>query len=369
MTDVRMFDYLDQYHTLAGEMNRAIERVLESGRLILGEEVRAFEEEFVSFLGNGHAVGVGNGTDAIVVALRSLGIGRGDEVVTVANTAVPTVSAIRETGATPVFCDVNEDTCLIDIDRVGECLSERTKAVVAVHLYGNAVDITELRNHLEGADVAIVEDCAQAHGAAIRGQRVGLIGDVGTFSFYPTKNLGAYGDGGLCVTRDAGLASKMRSIRMYGFEQAYDSEREGVNSRLDEIQAAILRVKLPHLGSWVERRREIAALYDAYLPRELDRVRCQTGVEHAYHLYVVKVQSRDLVRQRLDGLGIPTGVHYPIPIHRMNAYRFLDQGRGALPVTEKLSRCVLSLPMYPELPDDHVLRVCEAMSEATAGCK
>jgi dTDP-3-amino-2,3,6-trideoxy-4-keto-D-glucose/dTDP-3-amino-3,4,6-trideoxy-alpha-D-glucose/dTDP-2,6-dideoxy-D-kanosamine transaminase len=361
MTNIKMFDYVEQYHALKTEMREAMERVLESGWLILGKEVRAFEEEFSSFLGGGHSVGVGNGTDAIAIALRALGVGTGDEVVTVANTAVPTVSAIRETGATPVFCDVDTETCLMDFNLLEACLSDRTKAILPVHLFGNPVDIPGLRSMLGTKGIAIVEDCAQAHGATWKGKPVGTMGDAGTFSFYPTKNLGAYGDGGLISTQSESLAAEMRSIRMYGFGDHYDSEREGVNSRLDELQAAILRVKLSHLEGHVHRRREIASLYDQHLPSSIQRVSGHEGPGHAYHLYVVRVSERDRIRTGLMESGIATGIHYPYPVHTMKAYEFLGYETGSLPATERLSGEVLSLPMYPELSNTEVMRVCAAL--------
>lgn len=370
MKAIRVFDYLAQYRALEGEVLAAVRRVLESGKLILGPEVQAFEREFAQFLGGGvHAVGVANGTDAIALILRAFGVRPGDDVITVANTAVPTVSAIRETGARPVFCDVDPATALIDLERVPALLTERTRAVIAVHLFGNVVDVPRLRALLSDRGVAIVEDCAQCHGATLRtdrGERMtGTMGDAAAFSFYPTKNLGAYGDGGLCATGDAALAAKLVSMRMYGFEDHYYAEREGVNSRLDELHAAILRVKLRHLPEHVARRRALAAIYDAELPNTATRIAPAARAQHAYHLYVVRVKDRDRVRQELEARGIGTGVHYPFPIHRMRGYAFLGYGDGSLPVTERLAGEVLSLPLYPELADDDVRAVCAALAEIT----
>lgn len=371
MKAIRVFDYLAQYRSLEGEVLAAVKRVFESGKLILGPEVHAFELEFAQFLGGGvHTVGVANGTDAISLILRAYGVGPGDEIVTVANTAVPTVSAIRETGARPVFCDVRPDTALIDVDKVPALVNERTKAVIAVHLFGNVVDVPRLLALVGARGVKVVEDCAQCHGATLRteaGERMtGTMGDAAAFSFYPTKNLGAYGDGGLCTTTDAALAALLRSKRMYGFEEHYYAEREGVNSRLDELHAAILRVKLRHLPEHVARRRALAAIYDEELPKTVTRVAPAAHAQHAYHLYVVRVKDRDRVRQELDARGIGTGVHYPFPIHRMRGYAFLGYGDGSLPVTEQLAGEVLSLPLYPELPADDVRAVCKALGEITA---
>ena len=320
------------------------------------------------FLGGAvESIGVGNGTDAIAIALRALGVGPNDEVVTVANTAVPTVSAIREVGATPVFCDVSPATCLMDLDRLESCLTERTRAVVSVHLFGNVVDVPRVREIVAGRDIAVIEDCAQAHGAKLGEAMAGTMGDAAAFSFYPTKNLGAYGDGGLCVTGDPKIAKLMRSIRMYGFDGQYYSEREGVNSRLDEIQAAILRVKLQYLPEHLANRRSVAAVYDEHLPDDVHPVAPQTGVLHAYHLYVTQVDGRDAVRTALGERGVASGIHYPYPIHLMNAYRFLGYDPGSLPVTEKLAGRILSLPIYPELPTDAATRVCESVRSILVG--
>jgi dTDP-4-amino-4,6-dideoxygalactose transaminase len=327
--------------------------------------VAAFEASFARFLGaGGGSVGVNSGTDAIAIALRAVGAGPEDEVVTVANTAVPTVSAIRETGATPVFCDVDPATCLMDLNKLGDCITGRTKAIVPVHLFGNVVDIPRVLEVIGDQDIAVLEDCAQAHGARLHGRMAGTMGTVAAFSFYPTKNLGAYGDGGLCFSGDAELVERMRSIRIYGFEDGYYSEREGVNSRLDELQAAILSVKLVHLEVWVRSRQRLAARYDERLSPAIERVKPGEGVQHAYHLYVVKVDDRDAVRRKLEAAGVATGIHYAHPIHLMRGYGFLDYHQGDLPETEALAERILSLPMYPELSEESVDRVCEALNSA-----
>ena len=364
MRQIRVFDYLEQYRALESDLHAAMRRAIESGRIILGPEIESFEQEFGEFLGGAIlCIGVANGTDAIAIILRALGVGNGDEVVTVSNTAVPTVSAIREVGATPVFCDVDEKTCLMDFHLLTECLTERTKAVIPVHLFGNVVDIPRVREIAGDRGIAIIEDCAQAHGAALHGAMVGTMGDAAAFSFYPTKNLGAYGDGGLCATRDEQLAAKIRSIRMYGFEGLYYAEREGVNSRLDELQAAILRVKLAHLSEYVESRRRIAAIYDAMLPEAARPVATTDGARHAENLYVVRIADRDDVKAELAAAGIGTGIHYPFPIHLMRAYEFLGHKSGDLPVTERLAGEILSLPMYPELPTADAEHVCTALRD------
>jgi len=368
MTAIRPFDYLAQYLTLHDEIHEAIERVLASGQLILGPEVRGFESELAAYLGAGTCIGLASGTDAVMIGLRALGVGAGDEVVTVPNTAVPTVSAIRALGATPVFCDVDPDTALIDLDRLESRLSVRTRAVVPVHLFGNVVDVPALKERLGARDVAVLEDCAQAHGARLHGAHVGTLGDVGAFSFYPTKNLGAYGDGGLCVTRSEALAERIRSLREYGFDEDRIARHDGWNSRLDELQAAILRVKLAHLEGFVARRRAIAAIYDDGLRASSVRpLRTTPGSEHGRHLYVVRSDRRDELREALAERGIGTGIHYPVPIHRMPAYAALAGGDGDLSVSEALAAEIVSLPMYPELPEHDARRVVEAVAEIQPG--
>lgn len=365
---IPMFDYLAQYEGLREDVHEAVTRVLESGRLILGSEVSHFEEEFAHFLHHhGVAVGVASGTDAVVVALLALGIGPGDEVVTVANTAVATVSAIRMTGATPVFCDVDPHTALMDLEQLDGAITDRTRAVVPVHLFGNVVDVPRIRDVIGSRDIRIVEDCAQAHGARLGDRPVGTMGDVGAFSFYPTKNLGAYGDAGICYTGESLMAEEMRRVRMYGFQDSNPrAMREGINSRLDELQAAVLRVKLRRLPEFVGARRKLAARYRDGLDASVELVAGADRADHAYHLFVVKVPARDHVRSVLAAKGVDTGVHYPHPIHLMPAYRFLGYREGSLPHTEALCASVLSLPLYPELPEESVDRVCHELIDALA---
>ena len=358
---IRSFDCVEQLRELRGEILEAVERVLTSGRLILGPEVAEFEREFSGALGGGHSVGVSSGTDALVVALLALGVGPGDEVVTVANTAVPTVSAIRSVGARPVFCDVEPESGLLDPAQLQVVLSERTRAVIPVHLFGNVADVAGVREALGGRRLPIVEDCAQAFGASRGGRPAGSLGDAAAFSFYPTKNLAACGDGGMCHTRDAALAERMRRIRQYGLDDERQALIEGVNARLDELQAAILRVKLRHLDAHQSRRRALAARYDKALGPRAWRVARAPDVGHAYHLYAVRVPEREKLRGALAAQGIETAVHYPTPIHRMPAYRLLA-GRRALPHTERWAREVLSLPLYPELPDAAADEVAERLN-------
>jgi len=355
-----------QYAARKGDIDAAIARVLAAGRYVLGDEVAALEKELAAAHGVAHGVGVGTGTDALVVALRALGVQPGDEVVTVAHTAVATVAAVRLAGATPVLVDVDAHDG-IDPDGLARALSTRTRAVIAVHLYGMPVDLDAVVAVCARAGVPLVEDCAQAHGARWRGRPVGSFGAAGCFSFYPTKNLGALGDGGMLVTGDAALATRARRLREYGWEERYVSATEGTNSRLDELQAAVLRVKLAGLDADNARRRAIAAVYEdglAGLPLELPRTR--PGAEPVHHLYVVRTDRREALQAALAARGVGTAVHYPVPVHLQPAYR----GRVVtldMPRTEGLARRVLSLPMFPELDRARVDAVVAAMRAAHAG--
>lgn len=359
------FDYRAQLGDLREEVLAAISRVLDSGTLILGPEVSAFEQSFAQFLAvSGESVGVGNGTDAIAIALRALEIRPGDEVITVANTAIPTVAAIRMVGARPVFCDVDADTLLMDLEQLTERITPRTRAIVPVHLYGNAVDMTRLCQLAAERGLAVVEDCAQACGTTSRGQMVGTFSDVGCFSFYPTKNLGAYGDGGLCFTRRPELAQAIRQIRAYGCHDRYVAAREGVNSRLDELQAAVLNVKLRYLPKWLAQRRRIAEAYEAQLDPAIKRPRPSEAALHSYHLFVIESQRRDEVARALSNEKIGYGMHYPTPIHLMPAYAQLGFAHGSLPRTEQAASRVISLPCYPELTEEAISRVSTVVNDA-----
>ena len=367
---IDFFDYRPQLDRYRGEFDAAIARVLASGQLILGEEVEAFEEEFARFVGVAHAVGVGTGTDALTLSLRALGIGEGDEVVTVANAGVAPVAAIRATGASLRLVDVDPDTLLLDPARLDAALGPATRAVVAVHLYGNPVDLGAVLDVASARGVPVVEDCAQAHGARWNGRSVGGIGSVGCFSFYPTKNIGAYGDGGICVTDDFELAARIREQRMYGFHGDGFAHVEGLNSRLDELQAAILRVKLKHFEADLAERRGLAELYRTELEEgtPVVPVARSGGGEHAYHLFVVRSSIRDSVRAALEQARIGAGIHYPVPVHKMDAYSFLDRP-GELGVSEQASQQVLSLPLYPGLPEEAVGEVCRVLRTCAGGPK
>jgi dTDP-4-amino-4,6-dideoxygalactose transaminase len=350
---------------LRSDLDAAAARVLDSGWYVLGEEGRAFEAEFASAMGSDFAVGVATGTDAIELALLALGVGPGDEVITQANTCVPTVAGIERSGATAVLCDVEPEAGTIDVESLRGAIGPRTKAIVPVHLYGQCADVDAV---LEVAgDIPVVEDCAQAHGAELRGRRAGSIGALGAFSFYPTKNLGALGDGGAVTTNDERLAERLRLVRMYGQADRYRHVERGVNSRLDELQAAFLRAKLPHLEAWNERRREIAAAYDRALEGSAARPLARLPERlHAYHLYVVQVDDREAFQARLAEAGIGTLVHYPEPVHGHPPYRALGDGPVPLGVAERLATRVVSLPLYPELTDAEVEAVGDALREVVA---
>ena len=347
---------------LAGELEAATKRVLHSGWYILGPELEAFEQAFAAYHGVSHAVGVANGTDAIELALRALRIGPGDEVITVAHTAVATVCAVERTGATPVLVDVDEATFTMDPAAAAAAVTPRTKAIVPVHLYGHPADMGPLLELTARHGLAVVEDCAQAHGARFGGRLVGTMGHLGAFSFYPTKNLGAYGDGGAVVTSDPALAERVRRLRNYGQEDRYHHAERGQNSRLDEMQAAILRVKLAHLDEHNAVRRRLAGEYSRRLTGVITPV-CRPGADPVFHLYVVRHPHRDALMSALKERGIGTLIHYPVPVHLQEGYRDLGYAPGSLPVTERFAREILSLPLYVGLTPENVARVADAVNE------
>ena len=345
-----------------GDLEAAVRRVLDSGWFVLGPEGEAFEREFGEAAG-GHAVGCANGTDAIELALRALEIGPGDEVVTQANTCVPTVAAIERAGATPVLCDVEPEAGTMDPVSLAGALSSRTRAVVPVHLYGQPADVDAVA--AVAGDVPIVEDCAQAHGATLRGRPVGTMGRLGGFSFYPTKNLGALGDGGAVVTQDPELDVRLRLLRTYGQTDRYRHEVPGVNSRLDEVQAAILRVRLRSLANGTARRRSIAAAYaEAMRDTGVRPLAMLPEREHVFHLFVVRAPRRDVFQEALRRAGVATLVHYPRPIHGHPPYVSLGDGPVPLQISERLASEVVSLPIYPELTDGEVEHVAAAARDA-----
>jgi dTDP-4-amino-4,6-dideoxygalactose transaminase len=366
MINIPIGDLKRQYEAIKPELDAAAARVLASGWYILGAEVRAFEAAFAELCGVGHAIGVGNGTEALYLALAALGVGAGDEVITVANAAIYEPLTILQTGARPVFVDVDERSYTMEPELLEAAITPRTKAILPVHLYGRMADMNAIMDVARRHSLPVIEDCAQAHGAALNGRNAGGIGTFGCFSFYPSKNLGALGDGGAIVTDDSDLAAKLRRLRQYGWqERYYTTDAGGINSRLDEIQAALLHVKLRHLAPWNERRRTIARRYNELL--------ADTGLvlpdlideRHVYHLYVVRAPDRDRLQARLRERGIGAVVHYPLPAHLQPVYQGLA-APGSLPVTERLAHEVLSLPIYPELTDAEVDAVAAAVREALA---
>jgi dTDP-4-amino-4,6-dideoxygalactose transaminase len=359
------------YRALQPELDRVVARALQSGWYILGEEVRAFETEFAAWLGTQTAIGCGNGTDALALALRALGVGPGMSVVTVSHTAVATVAAIEMVGATPLLIDIEPHTYTMDPGELADVLAHPPRnlppirAVIPVHLYGQPAALEPIITASRRHGVAVVEDCAQAHGAAIADRKVGTFTEIATFSFYPTKNLGALGDGGLLATRDVALGAEIAALRQYGWHKHYISDAIGVNSRLDELQAAILRVKLRHLDAQNERRRAIAAQYDAALRgTDLIAPARREGCTHVFHLYVLQSSDRAAIQARLRNAGIATGIHYPVPVHLQPAYRGrVALGPSGCRTTEFSAEKVFSLPMFPELSDGQVIQVCDALRQ------
>jgi dTDP-4-amino-4,6-dideoxygalactose transaminase len=352
---------LPQYQSHKKEIDEAIAKVLNKGWYILGEEVKAFEKEFASWTGAAHGVGCGSGTEALHLAIAALGIGRGDEVITVAHTAVATVSAIELTGATPVFCDIDPETYTMDPVQLPALINNKTKAIIPVHIYGQAADIDPIMKVARENKIKVIEDCAQAHGATYKGKRVGSLGDLACFSFYPTKNLGAIGDGGMVVTSDSKLAEKCRLLREYGWAERYVSHIAGWNTRLDELQAAILRVKLKYLEEDNKKRNKIAGIYNNALAGTglvLPVVRQGNG--HVYHLFVVRAKKRDELQKFLKEREIGALIHYPVPVHLQPAYKELAAA-GSLPVTETAAKEILSLPIYPELKLEEAEKVITAL--------
>lgn len=349
--NIPLVDLKAQYQSIKDEIQQAVNGILDNTTFIMGEDVTLFEKEFAGYAGTKHFVGLNSGTDALYLALRAAGITEGDEVITVANTFFATAEAIDMTGAKPVFVDVTADTHTIDVDKAVAAITPRTKAIIPVHLYGHPAPMVELMKLAEAFKVTVIEDCAQSHGATIDGKRAGTFGIAGCYSFFPGKNLGAYGDAGGMATNDDALDRQVRMLRNHGRADKYLHEFEGVSSRLDTLQAAILRVKLYHLEAWTEARIACAGRY-AKLLAGIDGLElpvCKPGCRHVYHLYVVRVRNRDRVASRLKEKGIATGVHYPVPLHLQPAYRHLCYSAGAFPVVEKAAAEILSLPIYPEL--------------------
>lgn len=354
---------LAQYRTHKSAIDTAVTRVLDSGIYILGREVNDFECAFAAYCGTAQAVGVGSGTDALMLTLMALGVGPGDEVITVSHTAVATAAAILACGAMPVLVDIDPVLYTLEPARLAEAITPRSKAIIAVHLYGQAADLDAIEPVAKNAGLALIEDCAQAAGGTHRGRRLGSIGVAGCFSFFPTKNLGAIGDAGLVLTADAALAERVRRIRQYGWDASRRTHEIGLNSRLDPLQAAILTVKLPHLDDDNARRAVLAKRYNdglAGLPIACPAVR--TDSAHVFHLYVIACDDRYALKASLAAAGIDAGIHYSLPVHRQDGYSARVRiAAGGLPVTERLVDRILSLPMFPELTDAEAYRVIAAI--------
>ena len=342
-------------------IKNAIDQVLASGRYVLGNAVASFEREFADYCGVAHCVGVGNGSDALELALRALGVAANDEVVTVANAAMYSTLAIRAIGATPVYADVDDATLTMNVASLRGVLTQETRAIIVTHLYGRLADIGAIKALAVSAGLPLIEDCAQAHGAGLEGQRAGGFGNIGCFSFYPTKNLGAVGDGGAVTTDDAGLAARVRALRQYGWQQKYVvAVAGGRNSRLDELQAAVLRVKLRHLDVMNIRRRAIAQSYSNRIRNTRIRTPAIEGENHVAHLYIVRTAERESLRSHLAQHGVGTDIHYPLPDHRQPTVTG-TKSATSLPTTEQACREVLTLPCFPEMTDaeaDYVITAC-----------
>ena len=367
MTPIPLLDLRAQYQTLRTEILEAIERVLDGMTLFLGPEQAAFEREFAAYCAAAHGVGVSNGTDALNLALRACGVGPGDEVITVSNTFIATVEAITLVGARPVFVDCDPQTYTMDCGQLEQALTPKTRAIMPVHLFGHAADMDPIMAFAREHNLVVIEDASQAQGATYKGRPVGGIGDIGCFSLYYSKNLGAYGEAGICVTNNADYATNMRTFRDHGSRVRYQHEIIGTNARLDEIQAAVLRVKLPRLDTWNERRRQLAEIYtEALRDVVLATPQAQPWAGHVYYVYVIRVADRDRVRRDLEARGVLSGVHYPIPCHLQPACASLGYTRGDFPVTEEYADQILSIPMYPEMTPEQVDTVIDAVKQACA---
>jgi dTDP-4-amino-4,6-dideoxygalactose transaminase len=360
---IPLVDLHAQYVPLRAEILAAIGGVLDGMQLFLGENVQGFEAEFAEYCGTRYAVGLGSGTEALHLALIACGMGPGDQVITVSHTFIATVEAIYLTGATPVLVDIDPETYTIDVSQIEEKITSNTKAIIPVHLYGQPADMDPILAIAEKHGLVVVEDACQAHGAEYKGKRTGSLGNVGCFSFYFSKNLGAYGEAGICVTNDPEIARHLRMLRDHGSEEKYYHSMMGVNARLDEIQAAILRVKLRRLDEWNDARRSSAYLYNELLidspvvtPNEVEYAR------HVYHLYVIRTSQRDKLQAYLRERGIATGIHYPVPIHLQTAWRRGNHQTESLPITERYAREILSLPMFPEMTAEQVTSVVNAIN-------
>jgi dTDP-4-amino-4,6-dideoxygalactose transaminase len=357
-------DLAGQYQSIRSEINCAVLSVLESSQFILGREVQAFEEEFANWVGSRYAIAVNSGTSALHLALLAAGVGPGDEVITVPFTFVATAAAILYTGAKPVFVDIDRSTFTMAVDQIEAAITDRTRAIVPVHLYGHPADMDPILAIARSNNLAVIEDAAQAHGAQYRSKRVGSLGDLGCFSFYPGKNLGAYGEGGAVTTDDEVFARQVRMLRDWGAERKYCHELKGFNYRMEGIQGAVLRVKLRHIDAWTRLRRMHAAHYSTILRNStITLPQTMAWALHVWHVYAIRVKERAYLQAGLNAIGIQTGIHYPTPVHLLPAYADLGYPEGAFPESESAAAEELSLPMYPELSPGQVDNVCLAVEE------
>ena len=360
---IPLVDLKKQYQSIKDEILTEVGQILDGMQLFLGKNVQTIESNFAAYCGAEFGIGVGSGTDALHIALLACGIGPGDEVITVPNTFIATVEAIILAGAKPVFVDIDPESFNMDTTQIDKMINEHTRAIIPVHLYGQPANMGLILKLAKARNLKVIEDACQAHGAEYRGKRTGSLGDAGCFSFYFTKNLGAYGEAGMITTSDPEIAKQCRMIRDHGQNAKYYHAVMGINGRIDEIQAAVLKVKLPHLDTWLEKRRSIAKAYNDQLPPQLIKPMEMSWAKHVYHLYVVRTPERDRLKEWLDSKGIGTGMHYPVPVHLQEAWRQYGGDAYSLPVTEKITKEILSLPIYPELGEEEVDYICECIRE------
>jgi dTDP-4-amino-4,6-dideoxygalactose transaminase len=358
---VNFVDLKSQYQTIKPEIDKAISAVIEDAAFVSGKYVEKFEDSFAKFNNTKYAIGLASGTDALYLALMTAGVGSGDEVITTANTFIATAEAIVLVGAKPIFVDIDEKTYNINVEQIEDKITDKTKAIIPVHLYGQAADMDMIMSIAKKHNILVIEDACQAHGVEYKGKKLGSIGDMGCFSFYPGKNLGAYGEGGAIITNDDKTAEKLHKIRDHGSIKKYDHEIIGGNFRMDGIQGAVLDVKLKYLDNWNNSRRNFAELYNSLL-KDRGEVVLSFEPEYSkgnYHLYIIRIEKRDALQEYLQGKEIYTGIHYPVPIHLQNAFSYLNLSEGDYPVTEKVAKEILSLPMHADLTDEQ----CEYVAE------
>lgn len=366
---IPLVDLKNQYQNIKEEVLAEISQALDSMQLFLGKNVQTLESDFAAYCGTEFAIGVSSGTDALHIALRACGIGPCDEVITVSHTFIATVEAIILAGARPVLIDIDPETYNMDTSQLRGAITDKTKAIIPVFMYGHPADMGPIMEIARTHGLRIIEDACQAHGSEYKGKRAGSLGDVGCFSFYFTKNLGAYGEGGIITTSDPDIARRCRMLRDHGQNEKYRHALIGINGRLDELQAAVLRIKLKHLEDWIEKRRHLARAYNKGLPDSLIKPQEKPWAKHVYHLYVVRIPERDRLREWLEGKGVSTGMHYPIPVHLQEAWYVYGGDKLSLPVTEKITKEIVSLPIYPELTLEEVDVICKYINEFTGSSK